>query len=126
MKRTFRHAFAARFLLHDRKGTGGNSTHVSRLLCMPRRMGALTTRGDGSMPSNLPFAIWREIGRRLVVPGPSSAAEAQAARVMPGLAGVAVRLPIRHRGAGGLEALGLDRRVQRRMQRQSLNHGGKP
>jgi hypothetical protein len=29
-------------------------------------MGALTTPGDGSMPSNLPFASWREVGRSLM------------------------------------------------------------
>ena len=48
----------------------------------------------------------------------------QAVRVVPSLAAVAVGFPVRHRGAGGLKALGLFRRVQRRSQRQSLDHGG--
>ena len=57
-------------------------------------------------------------GGGLVVPQSRSAvAEAQAVRVVPGLAGVAVGLPVPHRGAGGLKALGLGRRVQPRMQR---------
>ena len=57
-------------------------------------------------------------GGGLVVPQSGSAvAEAQAVRVVPGLAGVAVGLPVPHRGAGGLKALGLGRRVQPRMQR---------
>jgi len=63
-----------------------------------------------------PKAIGR--GGGLVVPQSGSAvAAAQAVRVVPGLAGVAVGLPVPHRGAGGLKALGLGRRVQPRMQR---------
>jgi hypothetical protein len=54
----------------------------------------------------------------LVVPqSVSAAAEAQAVRVVPGLAGVAVGLPVLHRGAGGFKALGLGWRVQPWMQR---------
>jgi hypothetical protein len=57
-------------------------------------------------------------GGGLVVPQSGSAvAEAQAVPVVPGLAGVAVGLPVPHRGAGGLKALGLGRRVQPRTQR---------
>ncbi len=47
----------------------------------------------------------------------SAVGEAQAARIVPGLAGVAVGLPVRHRGTAGLEALGLGWRVQPRMPR---------
>jgi hypothetical protein len=60
-------------------------------------------------------APFRLTGTRdgLVVPqSVSAAAEAQAVRVVPGLAGVAVGLPVLHRGAGGLKALGLGWRVQ--------------
>ena len=57
-------------------------------------------------------------GSGLVVPQSRSAvAEAQAVRVVPGLAGVAIKLPVPHRGASGLKALGLGRRVQPGMQR---------
>ena len=46
-----------------------------------------------------------------------AAAEAQAVRVVPGLAGVAIGLLVLHRGAGDLKALGLGWCVQLRMQR---------
>jgi hypothetical protein len=64
--------------------------------------------------------------RALVAPQSGSAmVEAQAVRVVPGLAGLAIGLPVRHRGAGGIKAFGLDRRVQPRMPRQGLDQSGK-
>ena len=48
---------------------------------------------------------WRTGAGALAVPrSGSAAAQALAVRVVPGLAGGAVSLPVHHRGAGGLEA----------------------
>jgi hypothetical protein len=59
-------------------------------------------------------------GGALVVPQSGSAvADAQSVRVVPGLAGVAVGLPFRHRGAGGPETLGFSTAGTRRRRAMS-------
>jgi hypothetical protein len=92
---------------------GLSMTHLSRALLI-----LAAVLGFAYVQKLVALAL---VDRRLMASGGtqsgSAAAEAQAVHVVPGLAGVAVGLPVPHRGAGGLKALGLDRRVQPRIQR---------
>jgi hypothetical protein len=100
-----------------------NTTSQRRHRCRPAPSSSwMSTRlspiGETPEPGAAAVGAAMKRGGALVVPQFGSAvAEAQAMRVVPGLAGAAVGLPVLHRGAGGLEALGLGWRVQPRMQR---------
>jgi hypothetical protein len=130
-KRTFRRAFAARFLLPAAGGRAAHSTHVWRVSCMSRTArrahnsrwrvhaarsllpfgGSGQRRRDEGEPrvddidaSAVPLAM----ERRRRVRCSSIRFEPLTVRIVPDLAAVAVGLPVvLRRGAGGLKALGV-------------------
>src|ERR1700722_20238669 len=81
----------------DRRTASGRSACTT-----PKAMRPETGKGRG--------------GGRVIPQSGSAAAWAHSVPAGPCLPGVAVALPVPHRGAGGLKALRLGRRVQRRTQ----------